>query len=265
MKMAQGQSPFEAYRSPSDLGSGRLEQDQQTGECSHAMSKSTPPTTKFTGFPKKAMQFWQELTSNMSKEWFVANKERYEIEWVMPITALLSHAAHKLASVYQPLALGEPKIMRIYRDVRFSKDKAPYKTHIDAVITVTNKSASKDGIAALYMNLGLPTTFGAVGCYEFDAAQLAKWRKAVDGKHGEDVQQLILKLRKSGYIVGSHDDYKKVPKGFDPDHSRAELLKMKGLIGDFPKIPPGLLHEPGFADWIVRHATPGPASTRGAV
>lgn len=218
------------------------------------MPSSDSATATFTGFPKKAMQFWQGLASNMSKEWFVANKERYETEWVMPMTALLSNAVHKLAPIYRPLTLGEPKIMRIYRDVRFSKDKAPYKTHIDVVITLGGKSASEGGIAALYMNLGLPESFGAVGCYEFDASQLARWRKAVGGAHGDVLQQLIIKLRKSGYIVGGHDDYKKVPKGFDPDHPRADLLKMKGLTGDFPKIPATLIHEPGFADWVVKHA-----------
>jgi uncharacterized protein (DUF2461 family) len=75
----------------------------------------------------------------------------------------------------------------------------------------------------------------------------------VAGKPGEELSPLITKLRKAGYIVGGHDDYKQVPRGFDPDHPRVELLKMKGLTGSFPKIPQGLIGKPGFADWLVNH------------
>jgi uncharacterized protein (TIGR02453 family) len=214
----------------------------------------TPPSdVKFTGFPRNAMQFWHELAAEMSKEWFVANKQRYEDEWVTPMTALLGQVAHKLAPAYKPLKLGSPKVLRIYRDVRFSNDKAPYKTHIGAVITVAGKAMGEGGNAALYVHLGLEEEFVGVGHYQFDAAKLARWRKAVAGKPGEALQMLVAKLRKAGYVVGGHDDYKKVPRGFDPDHPRAEFLKMKGLTGGFPEIPAGLLSKPGFADWLLKH------------
>jgi uncharacterized protein (TIGR02453 family) len=210
---------------------------------------------RFTGFDKNAMQFWHELASEMSKEWFVANKQRYETEWVAPMTALLGEVARRLAPAYRPLALGVPKVMRIYRDVRFSNDKTPYKTHIGAVITVADKAVGEGGNSAMYVHLGIEEEFVGVGCYQFDAAKLASWRKAVAGKPGGALQQLIARLRKAGYVVGGHDDYKKVPKGFEPDHPRAELLKMKGLTGGFPEIPAGLLCKPGLADWLVKHGT----------
>ncbi len=211
------------------------------------------PDARFTGFPPSATQFWHELASEMSKEWFVANKQRYETEWVAPMTALLGEVARGLAPVYKPLKLGPPKVMRIYRDVRFSNDKTPYKTHIGAVITVAGKAVGEGGNAALYVHLGLDEEFIGVGCYQFDAGKLAKWRKAAGGKPGEELQRIIGKLRKAGYVVGGHDDYKKVPKGFDADHPRAELLKMKGVTGGFPEIPAGLIGKPGFAGWLVKH------------
>jgi uncharacterized protein (TIGR02453 family) len=210
---------------------------------------------KFTGFGKNAMQFWHELAAEMSKDWFVANKQRYEAEWVAPMTALLGDVARRLAPAYKPLPLSPPKVMRIYRDVRFSKDKAPYKTHIGAVITLAGKQVGEGGNAAVYVHLGVEEEFVGVGCYRFDDARLAKWRKAVTGKQGEALQQLITRLRKAGYEVGGHDDYKKVPRGFPPDHPRAELLKLKGLTGGFPEMPAGLLCKPGLADWLVKHGT----------
>jgi uncharacterized protein (TIGR02453 family) len=208
---------------------------------------------RFTGFDKTAMQFWHELASEMSKDWFVANKQRYEALWVAPMTALLADVARRIAPAYKPLALGAPKVMRIYRDVRFSHDKTPYKTHIGAVITVAGKAVGEGGNAALYVHFGLEEEFVGVGCYCFDAGKLAKWRKAVAGKPGAELEPVIARLRKAGYVVGGHDDYKKVPTGFAADHPRAELLKMKGLTGGFPEIPAGLLHKPELAEWLAKH------------
>jgi len=210
-------------------------------------------TTRFTGFDRTAMQFWHELAAEMNRDWFTANKERYERLWVAPMTALLDDVAKRIAPAYKPLALGAPRVMRIYRDVRFSKDKAPYKTHIGAVITLAGKKIGEDGNAAMYVHLGVEEEFVGVGSYRFDAAKLATWRKAVAGKPGAALAPLIAKLRKAGYAVGGHDDYKKVPTGFPPDHPRADLLKVRGLTGGFPEIPAGLLHKPGLADWLVKH------------
>jgi uncharacterized protein (TIGR02453 family) len=219
------------------------------------MAKAQPVPVRFSGFDKNAMQFWHELAAEMSKDWFAANKQRYEAQWVAPMTALLGQVARRLAPVYKPLPLSPPKVMRIYRDVRFSNDKTPYKTHIGAVITVAGRKVGEGGNAAIYVHLGIDEEFVGVGSYQFDTDRLARWRKAAAGKPGEALQGLIARLRKGGYAVGGHDDYKRVPRGFDPEHPRAELLKMKGLTGGLPDIPAGLLCKPGLVDWLVKHGT----------
>jgi uncharacterized protein (TIGR02453 family) len=199
------------------------------------------------------MAFWHELSSEMNRDWFNANKVRYEAQWVQPMQALLDGVARRLAPAYRPLALGAPKVLRIHRDVRFSKDKAPYKTHIGAVVTVAGKKVGEGGNAAIYVHVGVDEEFVGVGCYMFDAGKLARWRRAVAGKPGAELQKIVGRLRKAGYVVGGHVDYKKVPRGFAPDHPRAELLRMRGLTGGFPEIPRGLLHASGLADWLVLH------------
>jgi uncharacterized protein (TIGR02453 family) len=211
------------------------------------------PVPRFTGFDRSAMQFWHELASEMNRDWFAENKPRYEALWVAPMTALLADVARRIASAYRPLALGAPKVMRIHRDVRFARDKTPYKTHIGAVITVAGKPVGEGGNAAMYVHLGLGEEFVGVGCYRFDAGKLARWRKAVAGKPGAELAPVIARLRKAGYEVGGHDDYKRVPAGFAADHPRAELLKMKGLTAGPPELPAGLLHEPGLAAWLAKH------------
>jgi uncharacterized protein (TIGR02453 family) len=213
------------------------------------------PAARFTGFDKTAMQFWHELAAEMNREWFTANKQRYEQLWVAPMTALLGEVGRQLAPAYRPLKLGEPKVLRIYRDVRFSKDKTPYKTHIAGVLRLAGKPIGEMGNAALYVHLGLDEEYVGVGCYMFDSAKLARWRKAAVGAPGTALVALIARLRKAGYSVGGHDDYVRVPRGFAPDHPRAELLKMRGLTCAFPEIPAGMVHKPAWASWLVKHAT----------
>ena len=220
-----------------------------------AVAKTKKTTTNaFGGFASSAMGFWHELATQMSREWFAENKARYEESWVAPMDALMASVRARLVSVYAPMKIGEPNIMRIYRDVRFSKDKTPYKTHIASVIRPAGKPAAKIGTAVLYLHLGLEEEYVGVGSYQFDPAKLAKWRKLVAGKGGEEIQKLIEKLRKAGYDVHSFEQYKKVPTGFAPDHPRAELLTYKGLTCGFPEIPRGLISKPKFADWVFEHA-----------
>lgn len=208
---------------------------------------------KFTGFSRTAPSFFHELAVEMSREWFVANKQRYEAEWVRPMTTLLDTVCAALAPVYKPTKLAPPKVMRIHRDVRFSKDKTPYKTHIGAVIAIAGKSMSQGSAAAMYVNLGIDEEFVGVGIYMFDSKQLARWRKAVEGKAGAELATLIAKLRKAGYEVGGHDDYKRVPKPYSDQHPRADLLKLRGLTASPREIPRGMLHQAKLASWLSVH------------
>ena len=208
---------------------------------------------QFTGFSRTAPSFFHELAAEMSREWFTANRQRYEADWVVPMTALLGHVYAALAPVYKPTKLAPPKVMRIHRDVRFSKDKTPYKTHIGAVVAIAGKSMSQGSAAAMYVHLGIDEEFVGVGIYMFDSNQLARWRKAIDGKAGAELATLIAKLRKAGYEIGGHDDYKRVPKPYTDQHPRADLLKLRGLTASPRAIPRGMLHQAKLAPWLSAH------------
>jgi uncharacterized protein (TIGR02453 family) len=208
----------------------------------------------FQRFDRAAMQFWHELASEMSREWFVANKHRYQSSWVAPMLALLRDVARGLSRVYKPLALAEPGVLRIYRDLRFSRDKTPYKTHIAGIIRLAGDRVAEAGNAVLYLHLGLDGEYAGVGCYRFAEARVARWRRAVVGPPGQALLRIIAGLRRRGYEAGGYEHYARVPKGFAPDHPRAELLKYKGLVCRFPAIPRGLLHRPELTRWLLRHA-----------
>jgi uncharacterized protein (TIGR02453 family) len=207
---------------------------------------------RFQGFGRDAMTFWYELASEMSREWFAENRQRYEEVWVTPLVAALEDVARRLGPMYRPLRLGEPGVLRIHRDLRFARDRTPYKTHIAGVLRLAGRPIAQAGNAVLYVELGLDGEYAGAGCYRFDGDKLARWRKAVAGKPGEALATILARLRRAGYAVGG-DSYQRVPAGFARDHPRAELLKRRGLTCAFPVMPAGLLHQPAWVDWLVRH------------
>ena len=219
------------------------------------MARVTAKKAGFGGFERSAFGFLHELQIEMNREWFEENKARYQALWVEPMTALLGDVAAGLARTYAPIRLGAPKLFRIHRDTRFSKDKSPYKTHVAGMIPLGTRKPVEGGCTAMYLHLGTDEEYVGVGTYFFEAGQLARWRRLVAAdKTGKPLAAMVARLRDAGYVVGGHDDYKKVPKGLPPDHPRAELLKMKGLTGGFPAIPRGLVHKPGLVDWLVEHS-----------
>jgi uncharacterized protein (TIGR02453 family) len=202
----------------------------------------------FRGFDKDAIAFLHELTIEMNREWFEANKDRYKRVWVEPLTELLDTVAGKLAKTYAPVKL-TPHVFRIYRDTRFSKDKAPYKTHVAGVLRAGNVGSG------MYFHVETGEEWVGAGTYYFEDDKLGKWRRLVAAdKTGKEIAGIVARLRRQGYEVGGHDDYKKVPKPYPADHPRAEFLRMKGLTAAFPQMPKGMLHRAELASWIVDHA-----------
>lgn len=202
----------------------------------------------FRGFDKDAIAFLHELTIEMNREWFEANKDRYKRVWVEPLSELLDTVAGKLAKTYAPVKL-TPHVFRIYRDTRFSKDKAPYKTHVAGVLRAGNVGSG------MYFHVETGEEWVGAGTYYFEDDKLGKWRRLVAAdKTGKEIAGIVAKLRRQGYEVGGHDDYKKVPKPYPADHPRAEFLRMKGLTAAFPQMPKGMLHRAELASWIVDHA-----------
>jgi uncharacterized protein (TIGR02453 family) len=223
------------------------------------MPRATPtPNGRFEGFADARLSFFRSLTKHQDRAWFAAHKEEYEEGWQKPMLALLGEARTTLDGVYQHCELAEPKVMRIYRDVRFSKDKSPYKTWIGGGVSVANTAKLPEAPAALYMHIGLEhgraTCFAAAGVYGMAPDVLARYRAALlDEKRGREVASMVAKLEKKGFRVGSMETTKKVPRGVDPEHPRANLLKRKGLIVSFEP-PTASITKRALLDWVVERA-----------
>jgi uncharacterized protein (TIGR02453 family) len=169
----------------------------------------------FRGFPAEAITFFEELEADNSRSFWTAHKDVYERAVKEPMEALCAD----LDGEFGPL-----KMFRPYRDVRFSKDKTPYKTAAAA-------AAESEGGAVYYVHLSANGLFVGSGCYHMSPDQLARFRAAVDDdRTGADDERISTAMEKAGFDMAAHDELKTAPRGYAKDHRRIALLKRKGLI-----------------------------------
>src|SRR3954470_9492948 len=146
----------------------------------------------FRGWPAEALEFYEGLLADNSKTYWTANKATYDDQVRAPMVALLEELEPEF---------GPAKIYRPYRDVRFSKDKSPYKTQIAA-------SFERGG----YIKLSAEGLGAGSGIYMFSPDQLRRWRAAVDDDGaGVTLVGVIDTLRRQGVEVRSHDVLVRVP------------------------------------------------------
>ena len=218
------------------------------------MKKPPPVPARFTGFADSRRRFFTALARNQKREWFQAHRDEYEQGWLTPMKALLGEVRRRLEPAFPHEELAPPKVFRIYRDVRFSKDKSPYKTHLGGYVALGGTKGGPSMIALPYVHIGADGVFAAVGQYMMDPSQLADFRAGVDADgRGNEIAAILRNLVRAGFTIGSYDQLKRVPRGFDPEHPRADILKRKGLIVTCPPLPPELLVSPKLVAWLVRH------------
>ena len=190
----------------------------------------------FKGFPPEALDFWAGLEADNSKAYWTAHKDVYEQAVRGPMEDLAAACSE----------FGSFKIFRPYRDVRFSRDKSHYKTHMGAV-------TEGEGGSLYYVQLSATGLFAAAGYYMMAADQLERYRAAVaDDRAGAEVESVVTALEKGGYGVGAHETLKTAPRGYPKDHPRAPLLRRKGLIASRSFLPAKWLNTKAARDRVVK-------------
>ncbi|MEV0110847.1 DUF2461 domain-containing protein [Nocardia sp. NPDC050799] len=187
--------------------------------------------SEFAGFPIAGPDFYEDLEADNSKMFWTANKHIYEDAVKRPMTAL--------SSELEP-DFGPVKIFRPYRDVRFSNDKSPYKTHQGAV------AHTAPGVG-WYVQIGAPGLFVAGGLYAASPEQLSRLRATLDDDvRGAEFEKILDTLVQAGYALGG-DKLKTRPKGYPLDHPRIDLLRHKSLVVSREFGTPGWLKTPRAA------------------
>lgn len=203
----------------------------------------------FTGFGEDAVEFYDGLVADNSKAYWTDHREVYERDVRAPMRALLADLEPEF---------GPGKVFRPHRDVRFSHDKTPYKTHCGGYA------------APFYVEVSTAGLMAAGGYYMMAPDQVARYRSAVDDdRRGEDLRGRLEQARAAGLTVGG-EQLKTRPRGVDPAHPRLELMRHKGLHVSRRWPPDDALHGPAcrkrvrtvwraarpVTEWLADHVGP---------
>jgi uncharacterized protein (TIGR02453 family) len=195
------------------------------------VTKSTPG---FTGFTEAALDFYDDLELDNSKSFWEAHKDVYATSVKAPMSAL--------TAALEP-DFGPAKVFRPYRDVRFAKDKTPYKTNQGAFVGAGPACGWYVEIAARGVRTG-------AGFYDASASDLGRIRASItDETKGKQLQKILAKLERAGFEVGG-DRLKTSPRGYAADHPRIELLRHRSLtvMKDYGFEP--IIHTPELLDAV---------------
>jgi uncharacterized protein (TIGR02453 family) len=169
--------------------------------------------TAFTGFPEAALDFYDDLETDNTKSFWAEHKQVYEAAVRAPMAALMAELEDEF---------GAAKVFRPYRDVRFAKDKTPYKTHQGAFI-------ARGPATGWYVEVAAPGVRVGVGFYEASSPRLARIREAIaEDRRGKDLEKIIASLQADGWTLGG-DKLKTTPRGYDAAHPRIDLLRHRSM------------------------------------
>ena len=211
--------------------------DTPEGGVGHHLAMSLPDLERFAGFPERAFSFYEGLGADNSKAYWTDHRSAYDECVAAPMRALLAELAPEF---------GEAKFFRPYRDVRFSRDKTPYKTQAAAVV---HGDGPADGV--LYVALSADGLYLAGGYYMTATDQAQRLRAAIaDDRSGLALVAILDALRANGWEVGG-GQLKRVPKPWDDTHPRADLLHFKSLTASRGYPPDELLPSPAAKDLVA--------------
>ncbi len=190
----------------------------------------------FSGFPQDGLAFLRELSENNERAWFQANRDRYEAGVQAPMRALVADLVTRFAGAKIPLTADPMKAtFRIHRDVRFSNDKSPYKTHAGAVL---NRDGTKGTSGLLYLHVDPKGSFAAAGFYQPDPRQLSAIRGAIAAKP-KMFQAVLDGLREADLDLSPEDSLTRMPRGLEAmaESPLARYLRLRHFIARAPLEP----------------------------
>jgi uncharacterized protein (TIGR02453 family) len=187
-------------------------------------------TTTFAGMPDEGLAFLEDLEERNTKEFFDAHKRVFQEQVQAPFTALVEAAATRLRRSAPDL--GKPKVFRIYRDLRFSKDKTPYKTSMSASVPHRPRGEG-DGRGVdtgYYVNVGPRGLYVAAGVYHPGRPELERLRAAIaDPGTGGELDAVLRPAAGKG-LEPWLNPLQRMPRPWPADHPRADLLRARSLI-----------------------------------
>ena len=167
---------------------------------------------RFTGFSPQALRFLRDLKKNNDRAWFQPRKATYERELLEPLQLLTADLAAALRKAKVPID-ADPRraVFRIYRDVRFSLDKSPYKTNLGTYLPYKGIRGAPGG---LYVHVTPKESFIATAFYQLDKDALLRWRTAM-ASEPKRFQSVLRALERNGVAISQFEALKRMPRGFE--------------------------------------------------
>jgi uncharacterized protein (TIGR02453 family) len=190
-------------------------------------------TPAFDGFPEEGLRFLSELDENNNRDWFQEHKDQYQQYVLAPTQDFVYALGERLRDVspgirYDERASGGGSILRIYRDLRFSKDKTPYNPNVRVVFW--EGAGKRMETPSFFVRIQSDGVGIYAGMHVFPKPFLAAYREAVvDDELGGRLEAAMTAVREAGDYTLGGEHYKRVPRGYDADHRRADLLRYNGL------------------------------------
>ncbi len=203
-------------------------------------------------FGPGVVRFLRDLETNNNRTWFERNKQRYETEVREPALEFIRLMAPRLEKISTHLVASDKKVggslMRIHRDVRFSRDKRPYKTNVG--IQFRHKAGKDVHAPGFYFHIDPKSVFLGAGMWHPEPDALAAIREAiVDNPKGYRAA-LAAKAFANGFALEG-DSLTRAPKGYDPDHPLIDALRRKDHIAVL-NLTKGDLKRPDLADYVAK-------------
>jgi uncharacterized protein (TIGR02453 family) len=195
-----------------------------------AFMKDASDQIRFSGFSPEAFKFLKALKRNNKREWFQPRKTQFEELLQQPLTRLVVEIGEALGPQASGIDFDPRKaVFRIYRDVRFSNDKSPYKTHVAAFCRSLGPP-SREESPGLYMHLDSEMVFVAAGLYGPSTRQLKQIRREIDANPKPLTSTLQGRKFKANFGEVQGEQYKRIPDGFPDTHPQASLLRLKRWV-----------------------------------
>jgi len=181
-------------------------------------------------FPTAPLAFLKKLKKNNNRNWFEEHRHEYEEDFLKPAQAFVEIMEMHLIEIkpsFQAIPKIDKSIFRLHRDVRFSKDKKPYKTNLG--IFFWEGKGKKMESSGLYFHVDPESSFISVGMYEFTKEQLKRYRETVATEpKARELDRILKNIEKKGYAIGGKN-YKQVPRGYDKNYKFSELLLYESI------------------------------------
>jgi uncharacterized protein (TIGR02453 family) len=183
----------------------------------------------FNGFSKEAIGFLKKLKRNNRREWFKKNKPIYDSELLIPSRLFVESIRPKLRPLSTHLIISPRSISRIYRDIRFKKDKTPYKTEVSFLFW--DARGEKNASAACYFAFDTEQITYGVGLWYF-MGKMREWfrERITETKSGNEFSKIIKSIRKKGTFEIGGKALKRMPPLLDADHKNSEFFLHNGIF-----------------------------------